>query len=509
MSEYPLQYIFKKSNSIFSYLGIIIALVGLILFSYTYFFYNSSNNLLILNVISVFSINIGIFIWEFSFFRRCRYFNVLYTPFVILLIFLIIPMWISIVSPYEFILTNAIFGDNLSLITNQSLFVILQILSIADHILIFIDMTFLAFFLLKEVNNFYFSIPFLEKFLQFYTENPSVSILSFNDFSSYLGVSAEIIHTYIDQLITYNPEIGEIDEIDENFKNSSRTVPVLKELIQSMRESPQEQFRKRYLRDGNKNIIIYQKEKLIKENDEISQVEEADQRKVFYSNLLDGPNSLVLKPNTYISKIADQYINRKINIKNSIIFFLILFMIIYIPLLIIDKKETFNDKIFVFGGVILICILLPILTFGLESLMIRIFPGLNKNPFRHLIKALETGNADIFVSEIKRMEDIKIKYHNSKLVNKAIFRYCKAYFLILINDIQQAQRMLEKLKIPIRKRFALRGEVDLLLAGLYEKQNEKIKSLKMLKEAKSIFEKNNITEPILLINEKITTIENH
>ena len=81
--------------------------------------------------------------------------------------------------------------------------------------------------------------------------------------------------------------------------------------------------------------------------------------------------------------------------------------------------------------------------------------------------------------------------------------------LILINDIQQAQIMLEKQKIPIRKRFALRGEVDLLLAGIYENQHEKIKSLKMLKEAKSIFEKNNITEPILLINEKITTIENH
>ena len=45
--------------------------------------------------------------------------------------------------------------------------------------------------------------------------------------------------------------------------------------------------------------------------------------------------------------------------------------------------------------------------------------------------------------------------------------------------------------------------MDLLLAGIYEKQHEKIKSLKMLKETKSIFEKNNITEPILLINKKL------
>ena len=100
MSEYPFQYIFKKSNSLFSYSGLILAFIGLISFTFIFIFHNSStdlivinvismfyytnlissNNLLVINIISVFSINVGIFIWEISFFQRIRFFNVLYSP---------------------------------------------------------------------------------------------------------------------------------------------------------------------------------------------------------------------------------------------------------------------------------------------------------------------------------------------------------------------------------------------------------------------------------------------
>lgn len=80
MSEYPFQYIFKKSNSLFSYSGLILAFIGLISFTFIFIFHNSSTDLIVINVISVFSINVGIFIWEISFFQRIRFFNVLYSP---------------------------------------------------------------------------------------------------------------------------------------------------------------------------------------------------------------------------------------------------------------------------------------------------------------------------------------------------------------------------------------------------------------------------------------------
>ena len=110
---------------------------------------------------------------------------------------------------------------------------------------------------------------------------------------------------------------------------------------------------------------------------------------------------------------------------------------------------------------ILISIYIPIVVYGLETVWKKLFPRLNESTFRHLRKALETGNAEIFVKEVKRLEDIKIRY-NQKSNNEEIFQFCNAYLLLLTNNINEAEKILKSLQITIRKRFALRGEVDLL-----------------------------------------------
>ena len=151
MSEYSFQYIFTKSNSLVSYFGLILAFIGSILFTYTLIYHNSSNNLLVINIISVFSINVGILIWEISFFQRIRFFNILYSHYVFILFISIIPLWIAILSPYGLLLYDTvIFSNEISLITNQNLILVIKILAMLGDLLIFVDIVILVLFLFKE-----------------------------------------------------------------------------------------------------------------------------------------------------------------------------------------------------------------------------------------------------------------------------------------------------------------------------------------------------------------------
>ena len=416
----------------------------------------------------------------------------------------LIPLWISILSPYGLLLYDSvIFSNEISLIANQNLIQVIKTIAILGDLLILIDITVLVLFFFKEINKFYYSRPVLERFLHYYTENQSVSQLTFMGLGSHLGLSDQLIGVYVRNIISYNPEIGEIDEIAETFTNSSKTVIILQELIDLIIKSPQERFRQRHLRFRPTNHQIRSRN-IVTENADLDS--SIDDRKNFYSNLLDGSVPIVLQPHNYIQKVADQFIFHKINVKNGIISLLILFMVITIPFIIIDQNSTFSDKIFIVLVFILCSVVIPTGAYGLEALMNKAFPNLNENTYKHMIKALETGNVEILVKEVKRMEDSMIKYHSKKDYKTEIFWYCKAYLLILTNALSEAQIILEKQKRRIRKRLALRGEIDMLLARTYVAREEKVKALDLLREAKSVFEKNNITEPISLINEKINLI---
>lgn len=202
-----------------------------------------------------------------------------------------------------------------------------------------------------------------------------------------------------------------------------------------------------------------------------------------------------------------QYRSKIVNLKYQILFFLGLLSFFTIPMLILNTNITIWDKIWLFLTVILISFIIPVFSSALQLFTNKKFPNLDQDPYRHLINALATANLEVLVNEVKRIENLFIKGETPKYLDRHLFWFFKAYLLLFNGDIKDACLILKSLKKFIRKRFALRGEIDLLLALNTSDAETNTETLQLLLEAKRIFTKTKILEPLTLINQQIMLLQ--